>query len=55
MEVAVLCIPRMKGDVGVGVPDHVSLVLTCPGLLLIHSTGWGAALPLPTSDNWLYH
>jgi len=48
MEVAVL---RMKGDVGVGVPDHVCLVITCPGLLLIHSTGWGAAPPPPVVHN----
>ena len=49
MEVAALCIAGVEGDVGVGVPDHVGLVVVGLGLLVINYTGGGAVLSLPVN------
>ena len=49
MEVAALCIVRVEGYVGVGVPDHVGLVVVGPSLLVINYTGRGAVLSLPVN------
>ena len=50
MEVAVLLIPGVKGDVAIGVGDHAGLVMAGLGLPLIHSTGYGAVPSPPARD-----
>jgi len=49
VEVAVLLVTRVKGDVAAGVGDHAGLVMAGLGLSLIHSTGYGA-VPSPVRD-----
>jgi len=50
VEVAVLLVTRVKGDVAAGVGDHAGLVMAGLGLPLIHSTGYGAVPSPPVRD-----
>ena len=49
MEVTAFCIARVEGDVGVGVPNHVGLVVVGPSLLVVNYTGCGTVLSLPVN------
>ena len=49
MEVATPCIVGVEGDVGIGVPDHVSLVMVGLGFSGIYCSGCRAVHPLPVN------
>ena len=49
MEVTPRCIVGVEGDVGIGVPDHVSLVMVGLGFSGIYCSGRRAVHPLPVN------
>ena len=49
MEVTPPCIVGVEGDVGIGVPDHVSLVMVGLGFSGIYCSGSRAVHPLPVN------
>ena len=55
MEVTPPCIVGVEGDVGIGVPDHVSLVMVGLGFSGIYCSGRRAVHPLPVNIIIFFH